>query len=225
MREKTKPAGASYYRARYYDPQAGRLLKEDPIRFAAGTDFYSYVGNSPTNFLDPFGLCPPSRNQRLALAAEGLLNIGIGIGKTAGGITLTAGSSGLGVGFGGYLIVSGIVANVGGGLSQIIGAATGNVEGGEQGGNAMAAAGTAVGFLTWTGTGGNVCKAAKAAKYEGAGLAPFMAGLGVESTAVDAVSGAGDSALNGAEIVTDKNPCAPTPPKPSACSQNENCPQ
>jgi hypothetical protein len=66
-------------------------------------------------------------------------------------------------------------------------------------------------------------QAAKAAKYEGVGLAPFMAGLGVESTVVDAVSGAGDSALNGAEIVTDKKPCAPTPPKPSACSQN--CPQ
>ena len=212
-----------YYRARYYDPQGGRFLSEDPIRFAAGTGFYGYVANSPINFLDPFGLCPPSRNQRLALAAKGLLNIGIGIGKTAGGIGLTAGSSGLGIGFGGYLIISGIVSNIGGGISQIAGAATGNIEGGEQLANAAATAGTATGFLTLVGTGGNVCKAAKAARYEGVGLAPFMAGLGVESTVVDAVSGAGDSALNGAEIVTDKKPCAPTPPKPSACSQN--CPQ
>ncbi len=47
---------ASYYRARYYDQNAGRFLREDPIRFRAGMNFYSYVRNDPTKFSDPRGL-------------------------------------------------------------------------------------------------------------------------------------------------------------------------
>jgi RHS repeat-associated protein len=46
----------SYYRARYYDPQAGRLLSEDPLRFDAGINFYRYVKNNAANLADPFGL-------------------------------------------------------------------------------------------------------------------------------------------------------------------------
>jgi RHS repeat-associated protein len=45
-----------YYRARYYDPKVGRFISEDPIRFAAGPNFYSYVSNRPTVLTDPFGL-------------------------------------------------------------------------------------------------------------------------------------------------------------------------
>src|SRR5579863_9558751 len=47
---------ASYYRARYYDPQVGRFLREDPFGFQAGPNFYAYTQNSPTNFIDPLGL-------------------------------------------------------------------------------------------------------------------------------------------------------------------------
>jgi RHS repeat-associated protein len=48
---------ASYYRARYYDPQSGRFLSEDPLRFFAGdSDFYSYVAQNPLNLVDPRGL-------------------------------------------------------------------------------------------------------------------------------------------------------------------------
>ena len=51
---------ASYYRARYYDPNAGRFLSEDPLGFNAKRfDFYSYVLNNPVRFADPLGLCPP----------------------------------------------------------------------------------------------------------------------------------------------------------------------
>jgi RHS repeat-associated protein len=46
----------SYYRARYYDPNAGRFLSEDPIGFGGGTDFYTYVLNNPTDYIDPRGL-------------------------------------------------------------------------------------------------------------------------------------------------------------------------
>ncbi|HVO79157.1 MAG TPA: RHS repeat-associated core domain-containing protein [Terriglobales bacterium] len=44
------------YRVRYYDPNVGRFLREDPIKFWAGSNFYSYVRNNPVDFLDPFGL-------------------------------------------------------------------------------------------------------------------------------------------------------------------------
>jgi hypothetical protein len=30
------------------------------MRFRAAADFYPYVGNSPSNFVDPLGLCPPA---------------------------------------------------------------------------------------------------------------------------------------------------------------------
>jgi RHS repeat-associated protein len=45
-----------YYRARYYDPKIGRFLSEDPIGLSGGSNFYSYVGNSPASWIDPFGL-------------------------------------------------------------------------------------------------------------------------------------------------------------------------
>jgi RHS repeat-associated protein len=51
-------AGLSYYRARYYDPQNGRFLGEDPLRFSIGLNFYAYVGNDPVDESDPSGLCP-----------------------------------------------------------------------------------------------------------------------------------------------------------------------
>ena len=47
--------GLQYYRARYYDPQLGRFIAEDPMRLWGGIDFYSYVSNSPTGFSDPLG--------------------------------------------------------------------------------------------------------------------------------------------------------------------------
>jgi RHS repeat-associated protein len=55
-RESDSETGLYYYRARYYDPTAGRFLSEDPERFRAGIDFYSYVFNTPPNANDPTGL-------------------------------------------------------------------------------------------------------------------------------------------------------------------------
>ena len=49
---------ASYYRARYYDPSAGRFLSEDPSW--GGEDekpnFYVYASNEPVDRFDPSGL-------------------------------------------------------------------------------------------------------------------------------------------------------------------------
>jgi RHS repeat-associated protein len=59
-----------YYRARYYDPSTGRFVAEDPIRFDAGVDFYSYVGNNPGLWPDPLGSCPPQKSCGLKKAPE-----------------------------------------------------------------------------------------------------------------------------------------------------------
>ena len=45
-----------YYRARYYDSNMGRFLNEDPARFDAGKNFYTYVDNDPVDWTDPEGL-------------------------------------------------------------------------------------------------------------------------------------------------------------------------
>jgi RHS repeat-associated protein len=57
-REWDATAGLYQVRARWYDPQTGRFVSEDPIALAGGINPYAYVANSPVNFTDPFGLCP-----------------------------------------------------------------------------------------------------------------------------------------------------------------------
>jgi uncharacterized protein RhaS with RHS repeats len=47
---------ASYNRARYYDPVAGRFLSEDPSDYNSEDNFYEYVESNPTSSIDPFGL-------------------------------------------------------------------------------------------------------------------------------------------------------------------------
>jgi RHS repeat-associated protein len=55
-REQDNETGLDYYRARYYDSAVGRFISEDPIGFNAGdANLTRYVGNSPTNFIDPDG--------------------------------------------------------------------------------------------------------------------------------------------------------------------------
>jgi RHS repeat-associated protein len=55
-RERDPDTGLYYYRARYYDPDIGRFLSEDPLGFGAGVNFYTYVGNNPLIANDPMGL-------------------------------------------------------------------------------------------------------------------------------------------------------------------------
>lgn len=46
-----------YYRNRIYNPELGRFMQTDPIRFRAGdVNIYRYCGNRPTAFVDPLGL-------------------------------------------------------------------------------------------------------------------------------------------------------------------------
>lgn len=70
--------GLYYYRARYYDPELGRFLAEDPLGFDGGEpNLYGYVGNNPLRFNDPTG-------EIANLAAAG---IGAGVGGILGGAT------------------------------------------------------------------------------------------------------------------------------------------
>jgi len=57
-REHDEDTGLYYYRARYYDPEIGRFLTEDPWGFDAGVNFYTSVSNNPVNYNDPMGLAP-----------------------------------------------------------------------------------------------------------------------------------------------------------------------
>jgi RHS repeat-associated protein len=54
-----KLASSSYYRARYYDPQTGRFISEDPTELDGGDiNFYRYASNNSINLVDPFGWSP-----------------------------------------------------------------------------------------------------------------------------------------------------------------------
>jgi RHS repeat-associated protein len=53
--------GLHYNRFRYYDPDCGRFVSQDPIALSGGSNLFLYSPN-PTNWTDPFGLkpCKPS---------------------------------------------------------------------------------------------------------------------------------------------------------------------
>lgn len=46
--------GLYYFNARWYDPELGRFITEDPIK--DGLNWYAYVSNNPLNKIDPTGL-------------------------------------------------------------------------------------------------------------------------------------------------------------------------
>jgi RHS repeat-associated protein len=53
----TEPNGLYYMKARYYDPEVGRFISEDPLGFDGGDiNLYVYAQNNPVNFTDPLGL-------------------------------------------------------------------------------------------------------------------------------------------------------------------------
>ncbi|MFF3967868.1 RHS repeat-associated core domain-containing protein [Streptomyces griseorubiginosus] len=50
--------GLLYYRDRYYDPQTGRFISQDPSGQAGGVNLYQYALSSPTTYTDPSGNNP-----------------------------------------------------------------------------------------------------------------------------------------------------------------------
>ena len=79
-RESDSETGLYYYRARYYDPNPGRFLSEDPIDFSGGIDFYTYSRNNPILYNDPFGLSP------LSSCVWACVKINYGLSRDAGAI-------------------------------------------------------------------------------------------------------------------------------------------
>ncbi|MBO0609208.1 RHS repeat-associated core domain-containing protein [Myceligenerans salitolerans] len=65
--------GLTYHRARYYHPELGRFISEDPIGLAGGTNLYAYAANAPTSYTDPTGTNP----LLLACAGGALVDGGI----------------------------------------------------------------------------------------------------------------------------------------------------
>ncbi|MFF3159631.1 polymorphic toxin-type HINT domain-containing protein [Streptomyces sp. NPDC057910] len=64
--------GLLYYRDRYYDPQTGRFISQDPSGQAGGTNLYQYALSSPTTYSDPSGNNP----MLAACAVNGVLDGG-----------------------------------------------------------------------------------------------------------------------------------------------------
>lgn len=72
-REYDAESGLYHFRARAYDPAAGRFIQSDPLGFAAGDlNLYAYTWNDPANWTDPSGLSPSAENSGTTGAVAGL---------------------------------------------------------------------------------------------------------------------------------------------------------
>jgi RHS repeat-associated protein len=82
-REWDAESGLYYYRARWYDPQMGRFISEDPIGFGGGdVNLYAYVGNNPLRYNDPLGLFPDNPYD---IIPQGGWDVIAGIGNLSAG--------------------------------------------------------------------------------------------------------------------------------------------
>ncbi|MFF7717534.1 RHS repeat-associated core domain-containing protein [Streptomyces sp. NPDC007988] len=69
--------GLLYYRNRYYDPETGRFISQDPIGHAGGPNLYQYALSSPTTYTDPTGNNPLLAGCAVGALFDGALDWGI----------------------------------------------------------------------------------------------------------------------------------------------------
>jgi RHS repeat-associated protein len=69
-REWDATAGLYQVRARWYDPQTGRFVSEDPIGLAGGVNTYAYALNSPVNYTDPSGRRSTATSRELSASGR-----------------------------------------------------------------------------------------------------------------------------------------------------------
>jgi RHS repeat-associated protein len=100
--------GLHYNRFRYYSPIFGRYLNKDPLGHVGGINLYNFIGNSPPNQTDGFGLLWKTVAAIGAGIAVGALvvvtapvsaPVALGLGLAAGGFTAGALNEGLNNGF------------------------------------------------------------------------------------------------------------------------------
>ncbi|MEU8261967.1 pre-peptidase C-terminal domain-containing protein [Micromonospora sp. NPDC048999] len=83
-REHDADTGLSYHRARWYSPETGRFLSQDPAGFGGGsTNLYTYALNDPVNLSDPNGDCPVCLPMVIGALIGGATSVGIGAGIAA----------------------------------------------------------------------------------------------------------------------------------------------
>jgi RHS repeat-associated protein len=138
--ESDSETGLYYYRARYYDPAAGRFLNEDPLGFMGGINKYGFVRNSPLNWVDRFGTSAsscecqePNRNRmslsrRMSLVGFGSLHVILGGSKIGLALGAEAETVGLATPIAGYFAVQG-AGNFVQGMTEILAGAVGDPAG------------------------------------------------------------------------------------------------
>jgi RHS repeat-associated protein len=169
---------------RDYMPELGRYVEPDPLgRLGSGNDLYAYVGNNPTDLIDPLGLCAAmnhapnkpcnssSIGNRVATGLEGVANLAddaLRARALVAGVAALSEAPPAAATFAVYGVVS-IFGQGFAGVSQITESVTGNMSStahqAEQLGNVLAA--PASGLTTLVITKGNLSEAEKASAYEG----------------------------------------------------------
>ncbi len=64
-------SGLYDYGARYYQPNLQRWLNQDPIQELGGINLYAFVGNSPQNYIDSYGMFLELPSQAIPTIFEG----------------------------------------------------------------------------------------------------------------------------------------------------------